>query len=67
MPTWSVNSTGAAPVPPFGFTNLDITASSLIGNFFQGFCNNSVGINQTISKENISIYPNPASEQFKIG
>lgn len=49
---------GASSIPPFGFTNLDINASSIVGNFFSGYCNTTANIYEYNTAE-IKVYPNP--------
>lgn len=56
---------GASPVPPFGFTNLDINASQVIGSFFSQHCSVTSGLNELTSK-NLSVYPNPFSNRIQI-
>ncbi|MDX1905665.1 MAG: alpha/beta hydrolase-fold protein [Bacteroidia bacterium] len=49
---------GAAPIPPFGFTNLDMAASTIIGDFFKDHCAARTDI--TPIADNVwRIYPNP--------
>jgi polyhydroxybutyrate depolymerase len=56
---------GASPVPPFGFTNLDINASQIIGSFFSQYCSNISGIPQ-FTRKNLSVYPNPFFDRIQI-
>ena len=50
---------GAVAAPPLGFTNEDINASDLIGDFFQQYCSGSVGIKENEPLKQITISPNP--------
>lgn len=56
---------GAAPVPPFGFTNLDINASQLIGTFFSQYCSLATGVSE-ITTQAASVYPNPFSNRIHV-
>lgn len=49
---------GGIAVPPFGFTNLDVNASQIIGSFFSQYCSVSTNNNELIIQD-LSIYPNP--------
>ena len=61
--TWS----GATPIPAFGSTNQDINQSTIIANFFDSFCNATVGINEENSNVSfISLFPNPFDNQLII-
>ncbi len=53
---------GAIPVPPLGNTNQDIEASTLIGEFFHGFCSSATAMKQLNSENSISIFPNPVNQ-----
>lgn len=49
---------GAFPIPPFGATNSDIKASSIIGKFFSDYCTPVSFVDEVIRPE-IKAYPNP--------
>lgn len=49
---------GANPIPPFGFTNLDIYASPIIGNFFSSYCSSTTNIDEAVTSP-VKVYPNP--------
>jgi polyhydroxybutyrate depolymerase len=57
---------GSAPFPPFGFTNQDVQASVLIGNFFLQYCGATSGTSGQTNAVSIQIYPNPADDQLTI-
>ncbi len=56
---------GAFPIPEFGVTNQDIHASSIIADFFEGYCQPTTGI-IPFDKNSIRVYPNPARNLFTI-
>lgn len=56
---------GASPLPPFGFTNLDIQASQLIGAFFSQHCSTISTVNDR-SLSNFSVYPNPFTDRIQL-
>jgi polyhydroxybutyrate depolymerase len=56
---------GALSSSPFGFTNLDINASQIIGDFFSQYCPVSVGISES-NLLNLSVYPNPFSDIINV-
>lgn len=56
---------GASPIPPFGFTNMDIHASQIIGDFFSQFCQTISTVNK-LEKEMPMVYPNPFSDKISI-
>jgi polyhydroxybutyrate depolymerase len=56
---------GGSPVPPFGFTNMDINASQLIGNFFSQYCSVTSGASD-IPTERLSVFPNPFANKIFI-
>ena len=60
--TWSGSSFNL----PFGFTNQDINQSAIIGDFFDRFCSATTGLNDGMSDNSFSIYPNPINEQLTI-
>ena len=59
--TWS----GSNSPSPLGFTNKDINQSTIIGDFFDGFCAVTTGL---IEERNntFKIFPNPFSDQLNI-
>ena len=60
--TWS----GAFPTPILGHTNQDIHQSTLIGDFFDGFCSTTTSLSEVKAQEFYKIYPNPFKEQLTI-
>lgn len=56
---------GASPIPPFGFTNLDINASQIIGAFFSNNNSTPSSVNEFTSRK-LLVYPNPFSNILRI-
>jgi polyhydroxybutyrate depolymerase len=49
---------GALPIPPFGFTNSDIEASVIIGDFFKGYCSSTTNVQENEIPQ-YRVRPNP--------
>ena len=58
---------GAIPIPTFGNTCMDFSASKEIWRFFSQYSNPYVGINaEKIENNHLSIYPNPTNGKLNI-
>lgn len=57
---------GAIPAPPLGNTDQDISASYLIGAFFERYCVSTVDVQDRYSDIQWSVFPNPAYTSFEV-
>lgn len=56
---------GAIPIPLFGFTDQDISASAIIWNFFRSYCPAITSIEERASSST-SMRPNPAHDRVEL-